>query len=302
MENSNKEKKSWEEIDNQIGKYRASIEESFFRFLENERSIYNQSLDLLLHFYFFNSYLADEVFKSVKSNEDVLLTLLSKTSLNVFGIYNCLRNGLIIESSMILRSIFETCVNIELIVRGNQEERIKLFSDFHFIEVYNHIKQNEKLLQNGIIKKLPVNNEFKLKIEEKYNQVKINYNLKRPYHWAWKIFKDEIGENNNPSLRLICKKLGKDYEYDYVKLYSTVSKSVHTSPTTQNILKSKNIVSNAPNFSKLINGDVYLTIEYASKIVKNVLEYYKQENHEMIILFLEHFLQLTTGVTDNNYY
>lgn len=257
--------------------------------LDSERKRYSDALELLKKFYFINNYLFDNIFEPIKGDNDLLLSLCSKSSLNIFGIYNCLNNGLFIESTILIRSLFETFIIVELITREDSYNRLKLFSNFHFIEVYNHLLENEKLLKKGFIKKLPIDEDFKNKIVSKYNEVKNDYNPERPYHWAWKIFRDELGEKRNPSLKFICSKLGKDFEFDYVKLYSTFSKPVHGSPTIQNVIKKGEIISNAPQFNDLLFGDVYISIDYNIKVIKRTLEYYKPTNYSEFILYLENY-------------
>lgn len=257
--------------------------------LDKERGKYNYALELLYKFYLINNYLFDNIFEPIEGDNDLLLSLCSKSSLNIFGIYNCLNNGLFIESTILIRSLFETYVNVELISREDSYNRLKLFSNFHYIEVYNHLKENERLLEKGIINKLPVNKDFRKKIIEKFNQVKNDYNPSRPYHWAWKIFKDDLKNNQNPSLKFICSKLGSDFEFDYLKLYSTFSKPVHSSPTIQNVIKKGDVISNAPQFNDLLFGDVYITIDYNIKIIKRTLEYYKPKDYNDFIIYLENY-------------
>lgn len=252
-------------------------------FVEVNELKYHEILENLRRFYLFTSYLSDKAM-AIKSDEDIILTLYTNACLNLYSVYQNLKNGLISEAAIIFRSLFENYVNVSLIFEKDVSKRIDLYSNFYYVEVWRQMKRNERLLMRGLIDSIDLKPEFVQLIESKYKSVKDNYHPKNPNHWAWLIFKDRL--NRNPNLFDICKYLGKSYEVDYVKIYSTFSSISHSSPIKQNTLKKDNVVTNSPIYNNSIISLGSLAISYCSKTITEIINHIKIKDYEEINEYL----------------
>lgn len=268
-----------ERYDNNLEKYYKETIPILDQYVENSRQPYNKLLKGIFDFYVFSSYLLDNdvIFKNVTS--DTIKGLYVKGSLNLFSIYSCLFNGLASEAATLIRSLFETLLTLKLLLITNTEERIKLYDNFKIVQRMNSINSNKKLLELGIIdinrfqKTYP--NELVEETNNKYENIKKDYHPRLPYHWAWKIFKDTLS-NRNPSIFYIAKHLG--FHFDYVKIYSTMSISVHSSPLLENIIGDGKTQTLAPVFSKHIERLSFLSLDYMGKIILEILSKYSDES------------------------
>ena len=268
------DKKILEKYDSALEQYTNEVLPGFWHTLQNRRRPFQPFLEKLFKFYLFCSYLADcKLFANKEEKYPSLQILYVKASLALFGIRNCLQYGLVTEGAILLRSLFEAYLNVKLILQKDTEERLKLFYDFRHVEQWNNLLANKKLLKNGKLTQDAFDKKFTSAhtkdIEENYLLVKSNYNQKQPYHWAWKIFNDEI--KGNPSVRFIASKL--DLSLDYVQVYTSLSIAVHNSPNLLNLVSTGNIITLNPNFSDSIYHDGCLALLYLSELIEDIAQY-----------------------------
>lgn len=261
--------------DRALQDYANKIISGFQNCLGNQRRSSQPFLNGLFHFYLFCSYLVDSNLFPNDEKYTSLKILYAKSPLALFGIYNCLQNGLVTEGAILLRSLFETYFNVKLILKNDIEERLKLFDEFRFVEQWNNLQANKKLLKNSKLSKDTFDKTFTpslvKEIEEKYSLVKSNYHPNLSHHWAWKIFKNETKDQRNPSIAFIADKL--DLGSDYVKVYGTLSIPVHNSASLLNMVSTRNVISLVPNFSPLIYHVGCLAIGYITSIIEDVVRY-----------------------------
>lgn len=264
-----------EKYDKALQDYANEVIPGLLHLLENRRRPFQTFFTKLFDFYIFCSYLADSNLFPDDERYVPLSVLYAKASLALFGIYSCLQNGLVTEGAILLRSLFETYLNVKLILKDDTEERLKLFNEFHYVEQWKNLQANKKLLKEDKLSKDSFDKTFTptmlKQIEEKYFLVKSNYHPKVPHHWAWRIFKDEIKGQGNPSIAFIADKL--DLHIDYVKVYGALSISVHSSPNLLNIVSAGNVISSAPNFSQSIYHVGCLAIGYMGSLIEDVVQY-----------------------------
>ena len=211
-----------------------------------------------------------------------------------YGIVTNLRQGLSSEAIILLRTLFENLLTIELLLQKDSSERLKLYSDYKYVERWNNLQANKKLLAKGLIAEerlqKTLDEKYIKEVETKYNEVKENYHPKIPYHWAWKVFKDKL-KNRNPSIYFISKELG--YETDYVKLYSTFSIAAHGSPLIENLVteSKSNTITLSPIFTKQIVGLGCLALDKISKIVILIAhKYIKPDIFREINIYTENYV------------
>ena len=245
------------------------------RYIKEKRRPYTKLLKGIYEFYIFCSYLLDEKIIKPSAENDIILGLYSKSCLSLYGIYSCLKDGLASEAASLLRNLFETYLNVKLILEFDSDYRIRLFNDFKYVQRYLSIKQNQDLLSKGLITEERFEKTYpKQLIDEtynKYDEIKDNYHPKIPYSWAWAIFKDKIN-GKNPSVRTIAIHLGE--EFDYVKLYSTMSIPVHSSPLIENIIGDGKVKTLAPLFNEHIVGLSFLSLDIVGKVISELLNKY----------------------------
>ncbi|MGH2569498.1 MAG: DUF5677 domain-containing protein, partial [Bacteroidota bacterium] len=239
--------------DGLLQEYANRVMPHFPAYLEKQRQPFNPFFKKLFDFYLFTSYLIDSKLFPDDDKLVGLRVLFAKGCLSFFGIYSCLQNGLSSEGAVLLRSLFETLLNEKLILAENTEERAKLFYEFHFVEKWNNLEANRRLLREGKTTQATFDKTYdgiKLnQVTQDYDRVKSNYHPTRPYHWAWTIFKSET-KGNNPSISFIADKLG--FAEDYVKVYQALSLSVHGSPNILNLVRNEKGISMAPNFTRTV--------------------------------------------------
>lgn len=269
------DKEILEKYDKALQEYADKLLPAFSKHLQSQSAPFDPLFKKLFYFYIFCSYLADSNLFPGYGKYTCLQTLYAKASLSLFGIYSCSKDGLVTEVAVLLRSLFETYLNVKLLLKEDSEKRLNLFEEFSFVEKWNSLQANKKLLKDGKITKDSFDKTFTpalvKEIEEKYSIVKSNYHPTQPYHWAWKIFKDETKDQRNPTIRFIANKL--DLSYDYVKVYASLSISVHNSPNLLNLLSSENVISLAPYFSRLIYNFGCLAIEYMAYVIEDIVSY-----------------------------
>lgn len=268
----------------------SSLKQSPENLIARRRAEYEDLLKKLWRFYLFSNYISSDVLKPVQTQRESILILYTKASLNFLGIYSCLSNGLELDATTLLRSLFETYINVELIMERDTDHRLTLYREFIHVERYNNLKSNEELLQKGIIEKLPVDNTLKMKIENDYMNVKNNYHPKFPHSWYWNIFSTN-NKSKNPSLKAICEHLGTEFELDYLKCYNPYSISAHSSASIMNLLKTGNRVINAPSFSESIKNIAFISLDFLSKVMKKTLTFYRVENDYEYIIYIDDFLE-----------
>ncbi len=275
------------------------------KLLEKERTPYLKQLNALNDIYIFQNYLLDSQ-QSVftKPSNHTISLYFSKVAGNLFSILQCLYFGQLISASSIERDIFETYVDTKLMLQKDTEERSMLYEEYQHAALWNRMNAYKKY-----IKALEISNDLsedkkksaieyyeKLykEINEKeicnnYERIKQNYHPRYPYHWAWKIFKNETKNHNNPTLDFICKKLGL-YE-DYLQVYSTASLAVHNQPLMANFMTREGAVTSVPIFSEIINSIASISASFVIEIILMALENGESDKVEEIKLFLNYIFK-----------
>ncbi|KRE29648.1 DUF5677 domain-containing protein [Paenibacillus sp. Soil522] len=258
------------ELEDDLLLYLDDIEHKTKVWLEGQSSIYDEPLYLLQTYYFFINFVVDSGILSGK--HEVTLMLASKMSNDLFGIYNCLKNGCIHQASTIIRSLFETAVTTRFIFL-DFDKRSELFFNYKYVEQFNKMSNDPLIIESHNQKD----------IRQKYHQVKSHYIPKSS--WYSKVLMELIQEDRTlrnkykkPSFKALCEIVG--FKDDYEKAYGSLSLTVHGSSVVSHLFISKGIFSAAPVFNELIYTESALAINYAHKVIAPILE--KHENEKAL--------------------
>jgi Family of unknown function (DUF5677) len=277
--------------DVELSLYANSVQNSFHYYLEKECVPYQPFLKYLYDFYLFSSYLVDnDLFK----NDDKYLPLrllFAKSCMTFYSVYLLLQNGLLIEASILLRSLFEAYLSVKLIVQQDTDERLRLYGNYSKVERWNYLQSNKKLVQVGKLRQEDFERTFNAQlvknIEAEYEDVKSDYHPQKPYQWTWKIYQP-ILKGNNPSNRFIAQQL--NLEFDYVKIYSLTSGFVHNSPNLAKLISDGNAISLSPRFGDLIYSDGCIALDYIAKIIELNVSYFRFREPNEIKTYLDHYV------------
>lgn len=286
------------EIEKDFKEYFLSRKEPFESKVSKDREILLPVLNKLYEYYFLTSYISDYINKSgfvAENQERSFFTLINKAALDTLGIYSCLWNGLEVQATIIIRSLFENYINALLIFEKDDEvrDRYILYDDFQYISRWKHILQNEDLLEKGKIDSLNYSQKDRETALKDYTKVSMNYSPNGQRHWAWKIFKDKAKnpETFNPSLYNICNYLNP--LGDYLRVYSPFSLSTHSQSIIGNRFTvrrdNKSVSLNSPHFTLSTAYYPVYAVNYCNPIILNVLEYVKIENYLQIEDLLKKF-------------
>lgn len=279
-------------------KYFKRIEASFEEKLNKDRAVFLPILNQLKKFYILTSFISDyfgKVDYQAKNQGRAIFTLYNKSALDTFAVYSCLMNGLEIQTTIIIRSLFENYINTLLVLEKESEvfERCKLYDDFQHVLRWTHIKKSEENVNQNISKSSVFSSTDIENAKDCFEKIYMNYCPDKPKHWAWKIFKDNVPHPNkfNPSLYYICNHLNK--LEDYHRLYSTFSLSTHSASIIGNHFTTEDeefsISVNSPKFSISTVSYSFITMDYCIEIIKEILKFTKIKRYEELIKYLGKF-------------
>jgi len=289
---------------NELNNYKELVGPGLKRLLDEERTPYLISLNSLYDIYMFQNYLLDyqaEYFN--KPGNQTLNLFFSKVAGDIFALRQCLMVGQLVSASSIERNIFETYVNTRLVLEKDSEARFQLYEEYQHALLWDRVRTYKNYLQDlendDTIPDEKLNSEkeyfqnlFKEinleAIESNYQKVKENYHPRYPYHWAWKIYKDE-NKGNNPTLSFICKKLG--IYNDYLHVYATSSLAVHNQPLLANMMTRKGGITSVPIFTDTTNSIAGISASLVTEIIMMILEYAGSNKLDEIGLFLNNLFK-----------
>ena len=273
----------------ELERYKSIATPGLQKLMDEERAPYRKKLDALYDIYMFQNYLIDnfQEFFNNPANKTLSLFFI-KASGDLFAIRQCLMVGQLISASSIERNIFETYIDTRLIIEKDTEERSNLYENYQHVLLWDRIKTYKKYLEELDFdtdipeevkksEKIYYENLYKDINEDaamkNYEDVKNNYHPKYPYHWAWKIFKDEIKDQRNPNREFLCKKLG--IYNDYLHVYSTNSLAVHNQPFMANFMtrKGREGITSVPVFSETTASIAGISASLVIEIIMMILEY-----------------------------
>jgi Family of unknown function (DUF5677) len=156
------------------------------------------------------------------------------------GITRLLEHGYAGPAAMVLRGMFETAVNLQVILKEDTAFRCQLFEEFLFIERYQRMGST------------PATPEQRARNETDYSRVRSNYHPTRPYSWSWKAVPSDrmSGKSgpDNPTFKELCQHIGHP-EY-YEELYGRLSAAIHPVPSYETWMRrSDGHMELGPNFT-----------------------------------------------------
>ncbi|MGD1007879.1 MAG: DUF5677 domain-containing protein [Ignavibacteriaceae bacterium] len=289
----------------ELNKYKSIALPGIQKLIEVERAPYLKQLNALNDIYIFQNYLLDyqQIFFNKPINKTITL-FFAKVASDLFSIRQCLMVGQLISASSIGRNVFETYVDTRVVLENDTEERSKLYENYQYIQLWLRIVAYKKYLHELEIdtniseeKKIDEINYYKSlykdvgeeEIKNNFEKVKKDYHPKYPFHWAWKIYREETKDKQNPKLDFICKRLG--IYNDYLHVYSTNSLAVHNQPFMANFMTREGSITSVPIFSEITNSIAGISASLVIKIIMLVLEYTKSVKAEDVRLFLNNLFK-----------
>ncbi|TFB12100.1 hypothetical protein E3V55_02110 [Candidatus Marinimicrobia bacterium MT.SAG.3] len=268
-------------IDESLDNYIGEVSPNFKATIEDIRQNNERVLSQLLKTYYLSSMLvddfdfpSDEVYQGIK-------VLFSKAGFSTLGIYSCLSNGVITEASSLLRTLFETKVNIHLLLQDDTLNRLSLYNNFKTITKHNHLQSYEKKMADGELSEESFEAFFHdidiQSLKDSYESIKDDYHPTYPAnHWAWKIYKDE--RNQPPNMRFICDKLG--LSDDYRKIFGLHSSTIHSNPIIENMMTHDGNLSIVPFNSENILRLACISLDISWKSIVSVISYFDENYGE----------------------
>ncbi len=170
------------------------------------------------------------------------------------GVRHLLGHGYAGPAAMVLRGMFETAVNLQVILKEDTAFRCQLFEDFLYIERYQRMDST------------PVTDEQRARNEADYSRVRSNYHPARPYSWSWKAVPSARSRGksgpDNPTFRELCEHIGHP-EY-YEELYGRLSTAIHPVPSYETWMRrSDGHMELGPNFTHHVPALATVTIALA---------------------------------------
>lgn len=283
-----------EKYNKELSLYSNEILPYFNKYVSKNQKHYKKIIDALFNFYMLNAYLLDKGILIPTPLNDPIMFIFAKSSLTLLGMHSCLKNGLIIDGATLLRSLFEPYIDLKLILEADTEDRLILYSNYRHISNWLTLDNQRNHLREGKMTQENFNKVFSAerikKFEDEYDKVKDNYHPKHPYSWAWKIFKKK-DNSRNPSFKTICKKLGKEKEYE--DLYATMSIVAHSSPVTDNFMKINNKKTLLPIYSESLLSIGCYGLHIVQRITSNVLDFMEPDNANDVKIFSLHMVNST---------
>ncbi|WP_240421806.1 DUF5677 domain-containing protein [Paenibacillus periandrae] len=251
---------------------------------------YEEPLHLLLTYYYFLNYIADE--GVLFGNHRGTLLLASKTITDLLGVYSCSKSGCIHQASTITRSLFETVVATKFIYL-DYEQRIDLFYDFKYIEQHQRLQKDQTAIEAYMYEE----------IERKYQEIKFNYNPKSSWYskLLLKIIQSDPrlrGKHRKATLRALCDAV--DMNEDYDRIYSSLSLTVHGSPVLDHLFVENGNFTAAPVFNSLVFTQSSLAMNYAHKIFCLILERIDNDKALQLIDYSRWLLYASLEITQKN--
>jgi hypothetical protein len=232
----------------------------FNSMMEHKSEEFHDLFKKMFDLYLFSSYLVDsKMFPKTLPELDSIKVLYSRASLSYLAVQRCLSFGLVEDACVVLRSLLETRVTLNILLAENTLERLALFRGHLHIVRWEKLNKDRLSLSTGEISSDQYKEIYQgsntEEIEKYYIKVKDNYHPKKPHHWAWKIFKDEINRKDNPTFKFLCNKMG--LEKDYERLYSSLSIFAHSAPISEVTLARDGEIVVAPRFTGPLNAVAY---------------------------------------------
>ncbi|MCD4655642.1 DUF5677 domain-containing protein [bacterium] len=164
----------------------------------------------------------------------------------LLSISKCLRYGCPVESTLIVRSLFENLLNFRICIEDpdGMKERFRLYSNFLHILRWQWISKAD--IQN---RKPPVNDEQRERYRKNYEKYKDDYFHTNPKFWAWKVLAPKTSKNYSPNVLELAKKY--DLECFYYSIYQTGSEVSHASPIALNLMSEGDMLSAGPTYTHL---------------------------------------------------
>lgn len=262
---------------------------------------YKEPLMGLNELYFFMSYILDEKANPPENRNEVALFFVYKSTVTISAIAKCLESGIQIAAIGLLRNLFEIYIDLLILLEDQSqvEKRAQLFLNFSHIEQWAHYQSYQKLIERENNNKKDVK-ELKKYFDQLFpsdvlknvvaNHKKYSgdYNPKKPYHWAWSLFKnhDKGNKNWNPNFEFLSNYF--DVYHDYLSYYGITSKAVHNSPLSHFLIKnSSNLTTTDPVYSYETGSIAGLSFQLGEKILSHFLKFAFQKKQKLFREYLQ---------------
>lgn len=249
------------------------------KLMSDGRTPYDELFNGLFKYYIICDYILSANIIPKTPKDETIRQLFASASKSFFSVAILLQNGIPSSAAVVLRQLFETFLNLKLILKEDTENRINLYENFIFAARQFAIDRDRKLIADGKITKEEFDKHYtKEQIDEtktKFEKIKDDYSNAS---WCWKFMRSK--GNGSGSIKEIAREV--DCLFDYDKVYGILSKIAHSNKVAM-IFVGK---TSAPVFDKsIIETLSFLALGYMSHVFKLVAEHYcepkESEEYEM---------------------
>lgn len=260
--------------------YLSQVEKKFDSMLVKEKNLLDEHVYPVKELYLFINYLVDHnVFNRSHSGTKMFL---AKTTSDLLAIYNCLNVGCPHQATQLVRSLFESDMNVQFI-HGDFETRMELFYNHKYVQKYEKLNGNN----NG---QLP-QNEY-VELERNYNRIQRDYRPRSSWftkHLEEIIRSDNSLRNRRASLKTLSQVIGKEDFYN--SIYATSSLATHGSSTLDHLFIDNGRFQSGPiNDLNIIKPIIGSTLLFAIEILKE--SFADTDISEEQIISYNHYLDI----------
>jgi len=246
----------------QLEEYSDNLEKEIAVLQEKRCISYKPLLESLKKQYAFAHFLMYEesVFDTMSQGYK---TLLSKALSDVLVIHSTVTIGCVTQSYNIVRSLFETYVNL-MYINKNFEANMKYYEDYTIFAQYHKLEEHKN---DPDYKYDPYFIQFKNRTEgplhEKYSFIENNYKERKDWYFIplsediknHPDLTDREKKKKNINFKTLCEITGNEKMYQ--KLYPSTSNAAHSTSLAHN-LQSQSVASQAGTVISLVNLSIHL--------------------------------------------
>lgn len=220
-------------LDERFAEYASGVMRRLEAHLASERAPYGAVLHECWTYYLFVNWIVDQ--NLLADTYPALRILTGKAATSLLAAHALLKGGARSEAGMILRSLFEATVFAAIIAERDHGHRARLYEEWEHVDRWEQHRKYENAVASGEVEPRPAHHRIEpeklAEAEANFKRVTANYGAKKPIHWAWHLYRHEIGDERRPDMRYLAKKTGRlDL---YLSLYPAASAPTHASALTR---------------------------------------------------------------------
>lgn len=193
--------------------------------------------------------------------------LYAKLANCLVGVLHLLQAGYPGPAAMLLRSLFETAVHLQVLLKDEVKARCELFEDYVFIQ------------RNRSSQESYISDQQKAENAKQLERVKSNYHPTHPNSWCWKVVPSKKVRKNvpeNPTFKELCAHIDHPEYYD---VYGGLSDAIHPVPTYEVWMRKRDgSMASGSHFGPQVGAVAQLAIPLAGDSLIRVIQFLKPED------------------------